>query len=146
MPWITPITDRTLNDVQYAFSNQNEVSDLKGAWNPSDINRVINNVEYVKTLLNSYGYYPSITSMPTFTESDLPYITSVMNVLRTNVSNIVTSFYQLNNPNIGFGSTFDYVDANSLEINLSITNQLLENMIALFKYSGTFYSGEDLIL
>lgn len=146
MAWITPIIDRTSVDVQFAFDNQNDASDLKGAWNISDINRVINNIEYLKTLLNSYGYFPSITTMTPFTESSLPYISTVMNVIRTNVINITNSFYKLNNPNIRFGAIFDYTDANNLEINLKLTNDLLESMIELFKYSGTFYSGEDLIL
>lgn len=142
MAWITPIIDRTLSDVQYAIANQNDVSNLKGAFNIYDIDRIINNVEHLKILLNEYGYFPVITPLPSLSEGDLPYLSTVIDVLRTNVENVVESFYQLNNPTIRYGNVFDYNDANSLEINLKITNDLFASMIASIKYAGTFYAGE----
>ena len=56
MSWSSPIFDRTLSDVEYAFQNQSSALNLKGAWNISDANRVIDNCKYLETLLNDLGY------------------------------------------------------------------------------------------
>ena len=54
MTWTTPITDRTFEDVKYAFENQNLSTDLKGAWNVSDTTRIINNMLYLRNLIKQY--------------------------------------------------------------------------------------------
>lgn len=140
--WITPIKDRTLADVQYAIANQNLVSDLKGAYNLSDIDRVMENVVYLRDLLNDYGRFPVVTALPVLVEADLPYLSLVMDVLRTNVVNVRDAYYQLGHPLIRYGTEFNYTDANALEESLYLTNLLLQSMISTIKYSGTFYSGE----
>ena len=146
MAWITPIIDRTELDVLYALVNQNNTTDLKGSWNVSDVNRIIGNIEYLNTKLIEQNYNPNIGTIPQWQMEDLPYVNSKVDVIRNNVGKIVNSFYKMENPNIRYGTVLDYNDANTLEINLKITNDLLESLIALFKYSGTFYSGEDVVL
>jgi len=65
MPWITPIFDRTEQDVRDARAAIAEwltapesatVHDLKGALNPSDMNRIEGNMEYLADELTSQGY------------------------------------------------------------------------------------------
>lgn len=146
MAWIEPIIDRTQYDVLYAMQNQSSIEDLKGAWNVSDVNRIINNVNYLHGLLGIHGYNSTITPQSEFVISDLPYVTSKIKVIRDNINAIVNSFYKLGNPIIRYGDIFDYNDANSLEQNLKITNDLLESLILDLKYSGNFYSGEEIIL
>ena len=146
MAWITPIIDRNQMDVIYALANQNSVMGLKGSWNISDVNRIINNIQHLNTKLAEQNYYPNTNNIPNWVMTDLPHVNSKVDIIRDNVNKIVYSFYKLNNPNIRYGTVFDFNDANALEINLKITNDLLESLIANYKYSGTFSSGEDLVL
>ena len=146
MAWITPIIDRTQQDVLYALANQNSTDNLKGAWNISDVNRIINNIDYLNTKLLEQNYTSGVSTQNNFVMTDLPYVNSKIDIIRNNVNKIVDCFYKMNNPNIRYGTVFDYNDANTLEINLKITNDLLESLIALFKYSGTFYSGTGLLI
>ena len=45
--YITPITNRTQADVEYARQNQSDLTNKnKGAWNYTDCNRVCNNLKY----------------------------------------------------------------------------------------------------
>ena len=146
MAWSTPIIDRTLEDVEFAKANQNYTTTLKGAWNVSDINRVINNTKHLSDLLNANGYPNTIKSQGTFVVTDLPYVNSVMDVVRSNVQAVVNCYYKSGNPTIKYGNTFDYNDANALEINLDITNKLLTSMIDAYKYCGTTVCGETDVL
>ena len=137
MAWTTPITDRTQADVTYAKANQNNVSDLKGAWNISDANRIIENTIYLKDLLIANGYPCSITNQALFVETDLPYVESKMKILKDNVQSVIDSFYKAtNHPIIVYGMNFNYQNANDLELDLDLTNQLLQNMILELKYCG----------
>lgn len=146
MSWTTPITDRTEDDVTYALENQDSVSDLKGAWNISDANRVIDNSIYLRDLLNSYGYTVSFADQPHLTVSDFPYITSVIKLMKDNIQLLLDAFYTEGNPSLTYSQYANYNSANSMEINLDITNTLLENMIAELIYCGEPYSGDDIIL
>ena len=51
----TLIYDRTYSDVQYALNHPNEDSDLKGALNVSDLNRIVEWQLYLKDKLSNYG-------------------------------------------------------------------------------------------
>ena len=144
--WTTPITDRTANDVAYAKANQNESADLKGAWNISDANRVINNTIYLRDLLNQYGYTVEFDDQPLLTEADFPYRDSVIKVMKDNINAVVNAFYEFNNPTIMYGTTASYTGANTMEINLDITNTLLENLISNLLYCGEPYSGDTITL
>lgn len=145
MAFITPIIDRTEQDVLYAMLNQNSTQDLKGAWNVSDINRLINNINHLKTELQKLGYNASITAQADFIESELPFA-SKLDIIRNNIKSIVNSFYKFNNPEIRYGDIFDYEDANTLEINLKITNDLLTSLLNELRYCGEGYCGESITL
>lgn len=57
--YITPITDRTWNDVEYARSHQDDlVKKNKGAWNYTDCNRVFNNLKYAAEWMYEQGFLP----------------------------------------------------------------------------------------
>lgn len=57
MAWITPVTDRTLNDVLDAKNNQTGILGKKGAMDYPDLNRIEDNYKYLMGLLNGVGYY-----------------------------------------------------------------------------------------
>ena len=46
MSWIKPITDRTIEDVDFARRNPWSLDNLKGAFNSSDMNRISGNILY----------------------------------------------------------------------------------------------------
>lgn len=146
MSWITPIIDRTQTDVDYAKANQNSSSDLKGAWNISDVNRIIDNTIYLRDILKNYNYDVGFDNQSHVTESDFPYILSFMKILKDNVNSVVNCFYKYNNPTINYSNTFNFNDANNIEINLNITNTLLENMINELLYSGEPYCSDTITL
>lgn len=146
MAFVTPIIDRTQADVLYAIINQNSVSDLKGALNISDINRIINNSIYLRDLLIANGFTPSFLNQSLFIETDIPSITSKIDVIRDNVRTLVNSFYTLNNPTITYGNTLNYNDINIIENNILITNSLLQGLINELKLCGYTTCGEDIQL
>lgn len=146
MSWSTPIIDRTYDDVLYAIANQTATIDLKGAWNVSDANRLIDNIEYLKLRLNDYQIYPVITPMSYFIQSELPYSSTRISTLKNNIINLVNSYYKMNHPVIRMGRILDYTDANAMELNLKLTNDLFDSMVKLYKYSGTFNSGQSIVL
>lgn len=62
MAWITPVTDRTLNDVLDAKRNQTGMLGKKGAMDYPDLNRIEDNYKYLMELLNCAGYYNQFES------------------------------------------------------------------------------------
>ena len=68
--WLSPITDRTLEDVRYAESKVKEwiaaysrgetptVTDLKGCVNASDLNRIEGNLDYLNQRIIFKGKVP----------------------------------------------------------------------------------------
>jgi len=73
--WLSPITDRTLEDVIYAQSKVKEwiaaysrgetptVTDLKGCVNASDLNRVEGNLDYLNRRVIFKGGFPDTRVM-----------------------------------------------------------------------------------
>lgn len=145
--WDTPITDRTEADVISAISGQSNIADNKGAWNISDANRIIDNTIVLRDILISNGYNISFENQTHLLVEDLPYVTSVMRVMRDNIMALVNGFYKLTeSPNISYASYLNYTLANNMELNLSITNTLLENMILDLQFTGEPTSGEQFYL
>lgn len=62
MAWITPVTDRTLEDVLDAKNNQTGMLGKKGAMDYPDLNRIEDNYKYLIGLLNGAGYYNQFES------------------------------------------------------------------------------------
>lgn len=62
MAWITPVTDRTLEDVLDAKNNQAGTLGKKGAMDYPDLNRIEDNYKYLMGLLNGAGYYNQFES------------------------------------------------------------------------------------
>ena len=137
MAWITPIIDRVLSDVSNKTS--------KGYINAVDLNRIENTCSYLADQLNSYGYSVSITVKTDWTMEDFPY-PSEIDRIRDNVNALITAYYKLQgSPDIRYVDTINYEDANSLEQNIKNIDTLLQNMISGFRYSGTFFSGQEVI-
>lgn len=127
----------TEDEKTYWFSNP------KGAYNISDLNRVGNNMAYLADLLNSYGYAVGISPKTDWVVDDIP-TQSQMSQLLADLQALEDSYYTLTStpaPPASMAKLFWY-DANNIEQILLDINMLLENMIAQFKFSDTFYCGE----
>lgn len=142
MGWITPITDRTRADVDYANAYPDRAEDNKGALNlETDLNRIEGNCEYLSGLLNEYGYPVSITVKTDWTKADKP-TQSHIDRIRDNVNALIEAYKTTpGSPEIIYHNYLDWIDVNSLELNLKNINSLLQDMIAGFKYCGVFYCG-----
>ena len=161
--WTTPIFDRTNSDVTYlkslyakfgvggfdGFTLEEKAywidNTVKGSLNSEDLNRIENNISYLSSQLNTYGYTNTITEKEVlWTKSDMFYLTD-LDRIRQNIMNICEAYPVL--PTITFptllDSSLDYIKVNELEELLYRTNELLETLISSFRMCGTFYCGEN---
>lgn len=135
------IYDRTQTDVEYALNNPSSTSFLKGAYNYTDLNRIEQWCEYIESQLNLYNYNVSITTKTDWSMSDFP-TKAEMKRIRDNVEKLKEAFIAFTNVPDSL-EKMTYQKANDLEKVLHELDTLINNMIASFYYSGTFYSGES---
>ena len=148
MAYTTPIYDRTTANVTSAKTNQASSTNLKGALNISDLNRIELNIEYLQQQLLLRGYHVDLEGNKTnWLMVDYIYLTDIDRI-RQNVINLVASYYDyLATPTIVLGNDKLLVgDINDLEKVIFDINQILERMVAYFRYCGTFYSAQGVIL
>ena len=148
MAYTTPIYDRTTADVTYAKTHQDSATNLKGTLNISDLNRIESNIEYLQSQLLSRGYHVDLEGNKTnWLMSEYIYLEDIDRI-RQNVINLVSAYYDyLSTPIIVLGNDNLLVgDINDLEKVIFDINQILERMVAYFRYSGTFYAAQEVIL
>lgn len=92
--YITPITDRTWDDVEYAKHHQNDlVNKNKGAWNYTDANRVFNNLKYAAEWMYDQGFLPQPYNLGqgyklNWVESDIITIEQLNTLIINNMNNL----------------------------------------------------------
>ena len=150
------ITDRTQADVDYVIRLSQKgwsgmtaeekaewESDLKGAYNASDLNRVGNAVNYVAGRLEDAGYTVSVNPKIDWLESDVPTESSMEQYLK-NVETIRNTLtVPSNTPNVpdDMGG-LTYEEANDIERILLAVDALITNMINAYFYSNEINCGE----
>lgn len=156
-PLLYLITDRILADVDRIAQLAGRVSagtatdaektewatDLKGAYNASDLNRVWAAVAYVARRLNGYGYYVSVNPKQDWTANDIPtagqmatYIQDVA-ALRGTIAVMDST-----PPTPESASGLTWQEANNIEQIILDVDELLTRMAAAWFYSGDLFSGE----
>ena len=150
------ITDRTAADVERYLTLRNKgfanltaaertewLSPMKGAYNYTDLNRVEDAVEYVAGRLRERGYRVDISEAKTWTMDSLPTL-SDMNAYLNNIKVIRSAFATLSTTPQAPTSIkgFTYKEANAIEQILIDVDQLLENMMSAWFFSGDLFSGE----
>lgn len=150
------ITDRTQTDVDYvirlsqkgwsgmtAEEKEEWESDLKGAYNASDLNRVGNAVNYVAGRLEDAGYTVSVNPKIDWLESDVPTESSMEQYLK-NVETIRNTLtVPSNTPNVPDDMEgLTYEEANDIERILLAVDALITNMINAYFYSNEINCGE----
>lgn len=151
------ITDRTQSDVDRVKYLRGRVSagtateaeaaeyetDLKGAYNASDLNRVGAAVDYVAGRFRGQGYTVDVDPRTNWSESDTPtegelatYLGNVK-ALRRRIAVKPTT------PALPTDMTgLDYKGANTIEQTLADLDELLTNAQRAWYYSGEVYAGE----
>lgn len=151
LEWITPIFDRTQQDVEFAkrqiaqWKNglANDVYDLKGCLNVSDINRIENNIKYLSNKLNELGY-SNTTYTKTWNRTSLPNQQDIDRIIN-NVKELIKAFCQQPSaPNVP-DRLVDYNDINAIEKNLSLIKELIDYMVNSYKVSGALQSGQTIL-
>jgi hypothetical protein len=138
------ITDRTLQDVEYAKAHQNSSEDLKGAYNNSDLNRVEAKVQELKEILKSYNYFDE--------ELVIKLDWAKTDFLRTgdsdrylgNVRKIRDAYFtKTTTPDLPITlNKMDYRDANAIEQILVDIEDIIINMEQMFVYCGVANMGQ----
>ena len=121
--YITPIIDRTQQDVDYARSHQSDlVNKNKGAWNYTDLNRICNNLLYAAEYMYNQGFLPTPYTAQIKTnwvESDIITIEQLNTMIVNNMNNLKTySRPDLNWHYIASLVNIDYNVANWIEQNI----------------------------
>ena len=118
-------------------------SDLKGAYNASDLNRVGAAVAYVAGRLTGYGYAVSVSPRQDWQVADIPTQES-MTAYLADVAALRGAIAVMNStpttPDSASGLTWR--EANDIERILLDVDELLTRMAAAWFYSGELYAGE----
>lgn len=145
MAWITPITDRTQADVLYAKSVEYTATDLKGALNRSDLERIGENI-YV--ILGMMGYDIDLESFSDIlTPPEIPNV-SYYNKLQYYLNVIVSSGYVFSTtPPIPARPYTVYHKWNDIEQILADAKFILDMALSatLFAGNGELYCNNFLI-
>lgn len=118
-------------------------SDLKGAYNASDLNRVGAAVAYVAGRLNGYGYTVTVNPKQDWTGSDIPTAGQMAAYLR-DVATLRGAIAVMAStpPTPDSVNNLTWKEANDIEKILVDVNELLTRMAAAWFYSGDLYAGE----
>ena len=141
--WISPIYNRTQEDVDYAKSQiklGNNSVIFKGCFTVSDINRIENNCRYIADRLNVLLYTNSITTK-VWDMYGLPNITEVKRLIN-NADALIKAYHQSEDAPALPETLLTYAQVNALERNLYLIKHLIDNMISSFKECNTFECGE----
>lgn len=170
--WIAPVYDRTEEDVEYAKRNMLDdggyekayfttndgfyftdaayrhilflvVSEHKGAYNASDLNRVNGNMLFLKDVLADNGITVELkTASRVWQMMDIPTAADFESYLN-DVSAIRNAVTQMSDtPHVPSKDKFDYLKANDIEKILYDTYRLVYRVRDSFYYSGEIYAGE----
>lgn len=119
---------------------------LKGAYNFTDLNRVGAAVFYLKERLHDIaGELPDVAAKRDWTEADIPtlgdmatYLADVA-AIRAEVEDAMPE----DTPDIPADMNgLTYSEANDIEENLWIVNELIMNIMQSWRYAGELYAGE----
>jgi hypothetical protein len=150
------ITDRTQADVtlveQLAKKGWRNMSDtekaqyrtnLKGAYNASDLNRVGEAINYIAERLASYGYVVSVSPKTDWAAKDTPTPTQMQRYLQdvTTLRNKLTVWQSTPQVPADMEDLL-YGEANDIEKILVDIEEILTLMSQAWYYTGEIYTGE----
>lgn len=151
--WLTPVTDRTINDVlnardtlsRWIVSNTTDVVELKGCLNVTDLNRIEGNIEFLNDLLESFHYITTFVEVKSWSNAGLPNVADFERIL-SNITNLFNAICKPTSAEELPTNMSTYDDINKLEQNLQALKQILDEMQAYFPISGTCIAGSRRLL
>lgn len=148
------IIDRTAQDVENAkiirdtkvkafeVLTQEEIDTLeRGAITKNTLNRIENKQAELKELLNEAGYWGTPIINKTWTGEDWQYREEWQRVLN-NLDVLKRAYFTYTDTPATPDTKLDYINLNAVEKILFDINNILEDMIAEFRFCGTFQCGE----
>lgn len=118
-------------------------SDLKGAYNASDLNRVGAAVVYVAGRLTGYGYVVSVSPRQDWQVADIPTQESMTAYLADVATLRAALTVAADTPEVPEDmERLTWQEANDIEKILVDVDELLTRMAAAWFYSGELYAGE----
>lgn len=135
MGWLTPKTDWIKEDY----------------YNFGDLNRVENDTNEIALLMAQVLMNPILEAIVTNRDNTFIEFNDSLNRVERNILALMNASYEPPGwliPKTDWVSltSFDYKAANRLESNLLAIYYLINNIIASFRYSGTFCAGQDISL
>lgn len=142
--WISSVHNRTQADVEHAIAllkAGNNLSDHKGCFNVSDINRIENNSRYIADRLNVLKYTNTIETK-VWDMYGVPNVTEITRLIN-NVAKIISAYYKpADAPNLP-NTLLTFEQVNALEKNLYLIKHLIDDEENQYRHCGTFNCGEE---
>lgn len=135
MDFSTLVTDRMAADVA--------AKNAKGTYNYTDLNRVQDALEEIRTILVQYGYSVTPAELREWAENELPRISDMELYIGTILE--LKPKLILPESSIALPVSMDrltYISANNIEIFLSGLRAALDRIPPTWVYSGEVYGGE----
>jgi hypothetical protein len=142
--WISPVYDRTQNDVDVAkakIKQGDNLSELKGCFNVTDINRIENNSRYIADRLNVLKYANTIVTQ-SWDMYGVPNSTAVARLIN-NVASLISAYYSPAGAPSLPTTLLTYEQVNALEKIIYMIKHLVDEEENEFRHCGTFNCGED---
>ena len=142
MPFINPIFDRTLNDVNFARNNRNNPLPLKGAINYVDWNRITGNIHYLSDTLLEYGYNVPVTCKTSWALGEVPPLSEFVKIFN-DLNKIKQNYYIMQTTPITPSFSWNhYQKINDIERIIFDVENILQWMLNTTIYSNQNYSNE----
>ena len=146
MSWITPIFDRTDEDVAIAKAtlaewktrNESDTRPLKGALNYQDLNRIEGNTLYLATELLAHGHHIDITVNVGWVQEDIPTKEDIDRIIH-NADILGTAVHLTIEPPT---TMIGYEQVNIIEKILYEVDKVIERLGMTYRYSGAMYSAD----
>lgn len=146
MAWIEPIFDRIQADVDFALQQiqrwrdegSSDITDLKGCFNVSDMNRIENDIQFLSDNLSDL-YYFSTVNTKTWDKASLPTVVDINRMIE-NTRILVLSICK-DAPELPT-TLVTFTDVNCIEGILNRLKMILDDMTASFLECDTFECGE----
>jgi hypothetical protein len=121
-----------------------DVYDLKGCLNLTDLNRIEGNIAYIAEKMEEFFFHPNIYHKA-WGKEDLPNQNDMSRIL-DNIRSLTDSFYSPSNSPTLPTTMLSYSDINAIEENLYLIKELLDCLESSFKKVGTIKSGSTTFL
>lgn len=143
--WVEPIFDRTQADVDYAkqqLANGINNIEYKGCFNVSDGNRIENNTRYIADTLNDLYYPNNIVTKSNWTKTSYIYFAHIERIIN-NIEALLKAYHTPAEAEDLPSTLLNFEEVNTLEKNIYLIKEMLEDMISSFRECGTFNCGEE---